>query len=183
MRTHFGAIWEAVADAVPEQTAIVQRERRLSWREYEQRAARLARALLDAGLGPEAKVGMYLYNSPEYCETNFAAIKIRGVPINVNYRYLDDELDYLLDNADAEALVFHSSLGDRIARVRAGSRSSGCSSRSMTGPRPTVRDHVEGSLGLRRASADVLRPRTASSPRATRSTCSTRAAPPGCPRA
>jgi fatty-acyl-CoA synthase len=62
---------------------------------------------------------MYLYNSPEYCETNFAAIKIRGIPINVNYRYLDDELAYLLDNADVEALVFHSSLGDRVARVRA----------------------------------------------------------------
>ena len=42
---------------------------------------------------------------------------MRGVPVNVNYRYLDDELWYLLDNADAEALVFHSSLGDRVARV------------------------------------------------------------------
>jgi fatty-acyl-CoA synthase len=61
---------------------------------------------------------MYLYNGPEYCETNFAAMKIRGVPINVNYRYLDHELTYLLDNADAEALVFHSSLADRVARVR-----------------------------------------------------------------
>ncbi len=61
---------------------------------------------------------MYLYNSPEYCETNFAAMKIRGIPINVNYRYLEDELAYLLDNADVEALVFHSSLGDRVARVR-----------------------------------------------------------------
>jgi fatty-acyl-CoA synthase len=62
---------------------------------------------------------MYLYNSPEYCETNFAAMKIRGIPVNVNYRYLDDELAYLLENADAEAVVFHSSLGDRVARVRA----------------------------------------------------------------
>jgi fatty-acyl-CoA synthase len=61
---------------------------------------------------------MYLYNSPEYCETNFAAMKVRGVPININYRYLDDELRYLLDNADVEALVFHTSLGDRVARVR-----------------------------------------------------------------
>src|SRR5688572_27119160 len=63
---------------------------------------------------------MYLYNSPEYCESNFAAMKIRGVPINVNYRYLDRELAYLLENADVEALVFHSSLADRVARVRAG---------------------------------------------------------------
>ena len=47
-----------------------------------------------------------------------AAFKMRGVPVNVNYRYLDDELWYLLDNADAEALVFHSSLGDRVAQRR-----------------------------------------------------------------
>jgi 3-oxocholest-4-en-26-oate---CoA ligase len=118
MRTHFGAIWEAVSDTVPEQPAVVQGHRRVSWREYEQRSARTARALLDARLGAGSKVGMYLYNSPEYCETNFAAMKIRGVPINVNYRYLDNELLYLLDNADVEALVFHTSLGDRVARVR-----------------------------------------------------------------
>ena len=118
MRTHFGAIWEAIADAVPLQAAVVQGDRRVTWRDYEQRAARMAQALLDAGLGPDSKVGMYLYNSPEYCETNFAAMKVRGVPINVNYRYLDDELHYLLDNADIEALVFHTSLGDCVARVR-----------------------------------------------------------------
>jgi fatty-acyl-CoA synthase len=118
MEAHFGAIWESVADAVPDHDAVIQGQRRVSWRDYEQRAARLAQALLDAGLGPDSKVGMYLYNSPEYCETNFAAIKTLGVPINVNYRYLDDELLYLLDNADVEALVFHSSLGDRVARVR-----------------------------------------------------------------
>ena len=118
MHTHFGAIWESVADAVPDQAAVVQGPRRISWRDYERRSARLARAFLDAGLGPHAKVGMYLYNSPEYCETNFAALKIRGIPINVNYRYLDDELLYLLDDADVEALVFHRSLGDRVARVR-----------------------------------------------------------------
>src|SRR5690349_10090093 len=118
MRAHFGAIWEAVSDGVPGHPAVVQGNRRVLWRDYERRAARLARALLDAGLGLHSKVGIYLYNSPEYCETNFAAMKIRGIPINVNYRYLDDELHYLLDNADVEALVFHTSLGDRVARVR-----------------------------------------------------------------
>jgi len=119
MHEHFGAIWESVADAVGEATAVVQGERRISWRDYEQRAARLAGACVAAGLGPGSKLGMYLYNSPEYCEANFAALKFRGVPINVNYRYLDQELWYLLDNADIEALVYHSSLGDRVARVAA----------------------------------------------------------------
>jgi len=120
VQPHFGAIWEAISDATPDAPAVVQGARKVDWRNYEQRAARLARALLDAGLGPHSKVGMYLYNSPEYCEANFAAIKIRGVPINVNYRYLDRELAYLLENADVEALVFHSSLADRVARVRPG---------------------------------------------------------------
>ena len=117
MRTQFASIWEAVADVVPDQTAIVQGERRLSWREYEQRAARLAGAIQHAGIGPGGKVGMYLYNSPEYCETNFAALKVRSMPINVNYRYLDNELLYLLENADVEGLMFHTSLADRVARV------------------------------------------------------------------
>ncbi len=117
MEGHFGTIWEAVADTVGDHDALVQGTRRVTWRDYEHRAARLAQAFLDAGLTAGSKVGMYLYNAPEYAETNFAALKFRGVPINVNYRYLDDELHYLLDNADVEALVFHRSLGDRVARV------------------------------------------------------------------
>ena len=67
--------------------------------------------------GPTRKVGLYLYNCNEYLEAQYGGFKMRGVPVNVNYRYLDDELAYLLDNADAEALVFHTSLGDRVARV------------------------------------------------------------------
>ncbi|MBM3670918.1 MAG: acyl-CoA synthetase [Actinobacteria bacterium] len=118
MEPHFATVWESVADAVPDRPAIVQGARRVSWREYEERSARLAAALTSAGLAPGDHVGMYLYNSPEYCETNFAALKSRFVPVNVNYRYLDDELVYLLDDADAKACVFHSSLGERIERIR-----------------------------------------------------------------
>ncbi|MCC6847168.1 MAG: AMP-binding protein [Deltaproteobacteria bacterium] len=118
MHLHFGTIWEAVADATPDALAVVHGTRRIAWRDYDLRAARLARALLDVGLGAHSKVGMYLYNSPEYCETNFAAMKIRGIPVNVNYRYLDDELAYLIDNSDMEALVYHASLADRVAAVR-----------------------------------------------------------------
>ena len=117
MQSHFSLIWESVADAVPEHIALIQGERHISWRDYEDRAARPAQGLIDAGLSHDSKVGMYLCNSPEYAETNFAAMTIGGVPINVTYRYLDDELHYLLENADVEALVFHSSLGDRVARV------------------------------------------------------------------
>jgi fatty-acyl-CoA synthase len=119
MERHLATLWEAVADAVPDATAIVQGDVRRSYRDFDERAAQLAGALQAAGLGPGSKVAQYLYNSPEYVESYAAALKIRGVPVNVNYRYLDDELLYLLENSEAEALVFHSSLADRVARVAA----------------------------------------------------------------
>jgi 3-oxocholest-4-en-26-oate---CoA ligase len=155
MRTQFGAIWEAIADAVPEQAAVVQGTSRLSWGDYEGRAARLAQALLDAGIGAGAKVGMYLYNSPEYCETNFAAFKIRAVPINVNYRYLDNELRYLLDNADVEALVFHTSLADRVARVRPQLDALRLLVEVDDGPAADGTAHIDGALPYEAIQAEV----------------------------
>ena len=58
-----------------------------------------------------------MYNCNEYMEAHYGVFKMRGVAVNVNYRYLDEELWYLLDNSDAEAIVFHTSLADRVARV------------------------------------------------------------------
>lgn len=114
---HFATLWESIADAVPERAAVVCGDRRVTWQQWDDRSARLASAYAAAGLGPDSKIGLYLYNSTEYTEAQFAAFKGRHVPINVNYRYLDDELHYLLENSDSEALVFHTSLGDRVARV------------------------------------------------------------------
>ena len=117
MECHYATIWESIADTIGDREAVVCGDLRRTWSDYEDRAARLAQAFAEAGLGEGSKVGLYLYNSSEYLETQFASMKGRGVPININYRYLDDELLYLLENSDAEALVFHSSLGDRVARV------------------------------------------------------------------
>ncbi len=117
MEYHFASIWESLADALPDDTAVVHGNRRFTWTQYDERAARMAGAFTTAGLGPNSKIGLYLYNCNEYLEAHYGAFKMRGVPINVNYRYIDEELRYLLDNADAEALVFHSSLGDRVERV------------------------------------------------------------------
>ena len=117
MEMHWATVWEAVADTVPEAPAVTNGDTTRTWREYDHRAARLAAAFDAAGLGHDSKIALYLYNGNEYLETQYAAFKVRGVPVNVNYRYLDEELRYLLDNSDAEALVFHSSLGDRVARV------------------------------------------------------------------
>ena len=118
MDWNFGTIFESVADALPDQKALVQGERRRTWREFDDRAARLAGALSGLGLGPDSKVASYLYNSNEYVEGLYATFKVRGVPVNVNYRYLEDELAYLLDNSDAEAVLFHGSLAEQVAKVR-----------------------------------------------------------------
>jgi acyl-CoA synthetase (AMP-forming)/AMP-acid ligase II len=118
MELSFATLWEAISDQIGDQEAVVTGTNRRTWTEYENRSARLAQAFLGAGLGPGSKLGLYLLNGNEYLESQFAGMKIRAVPININYRYLDDELLYLLENSDAEALVFHSSLADRVARVK-----------------------------------------------------------------
>ncbi|HEY8543536.1 MAG TPA: AMP-binding protein, partial [Acidimicrobiales bacterium] len=120
MELHFATIWEALADAIPDQPALVHGPVRRSWQAFDDRAARLAGALRDVGLGPGSVVALYLYNGPEYLEAFFACLKIRAVPCNVNYRYLEREVAYLLDDSDAEAIVFHSSLAPRVERALAG---------------------------------------------------------------
>jgi fatty-acyl-CoA synthase len=114
----FASVWEEVADAAPVHDAIVHGDRRVTYAEFDDAAARFAAALGAAGVAEGATVGLYLYNSPEYLLAQHGAFKHRAIPINVNYRYLDDELCYLLDNCDAEVLVFHTSLGPCVRRVR-----------------------------------------------------------------
>ena len=92
-------VWETVAVTVPDAPALVHGDLVRTWAEFEDRAARLAAHLDAAGVGHDAKLACYLYNGPEYLESTFAAFKVRAAPINVNYRYLEAELEYLLDNA------------------------------------------------------------------------------------
>ena len=117
MEMHFATVWESIADVIPDAPAVTHGTTTRTWSDYDDRAARLATAFSAAGLGPDSKIGLYLYNGNEYMEAQYAAMKLRGVPININYRYLDEELRYLLDNSDAQALVFHASLADRVAKV------------------------------------------------------------------
>jgi fatty-acyl-CoA synthase len=118
MTWHYASIWEAVADTVPEAPALVCGEVRRSWREFEDRSARVASALERAGLGPGAKSGLYASNCNEYLEAQFGIFKASGCPINVNYRYSEAELVYLLDNAEAEALFFDARFSHRVAAIR-----------------------------------------------------------------
>src|SRR5271155_3505595 len=118
MQWHVASVWETVADTVPDAPATVHGDRRRSWRAYEDRAARIAGALAAAGHGPGAKVAVYAHNSSEFLEAYFGAFKLRGVPVNVNYRYTESELLYLLGNADAEALVFDARFAAKVAAIR-----------------------------------------------------------------
>jgi acyl-CoA synthetase (AMP-forming)/AMP-acid ligase II len=114
---HYADAIEALADRFGDDTVLSHAGAHRTWREFDDRAARLGQALADAGLRPGSKVGLLLYNCPEYYETFLAALKMRMVPFNINYRYVGPELAYLLDNADCEALVYHRSLADVVREV------------------------------------------------------------------
>ncbi|MFW3168681.1 AMP-binding protein [Geodermatophilus sp. CPCC 206100] len=120
-RDNLATLFEAVADAVsavdPGRTALVHGDRALTWRQFDDRAARLAGALAARGVGAGDPVGIGLYNSPEYLESVVAVLKLRAVPVNVNYRYLEAELEQVLRMVDARALVVDASLADRAAAV------------------------------------------------------------------
>jgi len=114
---NFADAWEAIAAAIPTADAVAWKGVVTSWADYEDHAARFAAALDAAGIGHDDKVALYLFNRPEYLEAQFGAFKQRAVPCNVNYRYLAEELHYLLDNSDAKAVVVHHRLLDRVLEV------------------------------------------------------------------
>lgn len=115
---HHASILETVADVMGDADAVVQGDRRVTWAELDERASRFAGVLAEAGLGHGDKVALYLHNDPAYVEAWYGSLKQRAIPVNVNYRYLDDELRYLIDNSDAVVVVHHSSLAERIDAVR-----------------------------------------------------------------
>ncbi len=111
---NFGDLLEAVAESIPDRPAIIYGDHLVSWREFDQRSNRLARNLAAAGLKPGSKVAFYLRNSPAYLELFSACAKGRFTHANVNYRYVDHELFHILDNSDAEAVVFDASYAKQI---------------------------------------------------------------------
>jgi len=118
MEAHYATIFEKNADTVPDRPALICGEVVRTWKEYDDRAARIASMLSGYGLGPDSKVGLYLHNSNEYLEAHYASFKISGVPINVNYRYKEEELIYLLDNSDSEAVFFQGCYSDQIKSIK-----------------------------------------------------------------
>ncbi|MGB8860966.1 MAG: AMP-binding protein [Ilumatobacteraceae bacterium] len=111
---NWATLWEAFADAQPDHTALVVGELTLTWRALDDSAARLATALAGFGVGPGTRIAQLMYNCPEYLASSYAAFKLRATPVNVNYRYKANEIAYICDNAGAEVLIFHGSLGERV---------------------------------------------------------------------
>jgi acyl-CoA synthetase (AMP-forming)/AMP-acid ligase II len=106
MQFNLADLFEAAVDAYPEREYLVANGARRTYAEMEARANQLAHFLAAQGIGPGDHVGIYAYNSVEWVETAWAVFKLRAIWININYRYVKDELRYLLTNADLTALVY-----------------------------------------------------------------------------
>jgi fatty-acyl-CoA synthase len=130
MDFNLAQVHEAVSDCIPDRECIVWRDRRLTYAQVTERTRRLANHLLSCGLGVRAEraslgghesgqahLACYLHNGNEYLEAMLGAYKARVAPFNVNYRYVAEELRYLLNDSRAEAIVYHSAFADRLAEV------------------------------------------------------------------
>ena len=114
----FADVWEAIAAVQPDHPAFIQGDRTITWGQFDARADALAAHFIARGLSRQGKVAAFLFNGPEYVETYGAAFKGGFAPVNTNYRYGPEELFYLFDNADAEAVVFHSSFTETLETIR-----------------------------------------------------------------
>jgi acyl-CoA synthetase (AMP-forming)/AMP-acid ligase II len=111
-------LFEHTVDLVADREVLVVGDERRTYGQLEQRGNRLAHHLIAAGIQPGDHLGIYGANSAEWIEGALAAYKVRAVPVNVNYRYVEEELRYLFDNADLKALIYDLELAPRIESVR-----------------------------------------------------------------
>jgi len=118
MEFNLADLFEHAVDHFGEREYVVCDGKRRTYAELEDRANRLAHHLAAQGVGPGDHVGIYAYNSVEWVETLWAIFKLRAVWVNINYRYVEDELRYLFENADLVALVFQREFAPRVAGVR-----------------------------------------------------------------
>lgn len=115
---HFADLFELAADKVPDRVAYHDERRAITYRELEERANRLAHVLQAAGVQPHQHVGIYSMNRIEWIEAMFAIYKIRCSIVNVNFRYVEDELRYLFDNSDMVALIYEAEYEPLVAKAR-----------------------------------------------------------------
>jgi 3-oxocholest-4-en-26-oate---CoA ligase len=117
MQYQLADLFESVVDTVPDREALVCDPVRLTYTELEQRCNQLAHHLREAGIKRGDKVGCHMPNQTPYVETMIACFKIGAVPVNVNYRYVEDELRYIYDNADLACVVFDAEFADLVKAV------------------------------------------------------------------
>jgi acyl-CoA synthetase (AMP-forming)/AMP-acid ligase II len=122
----YGDIFDQVATIVaPDQPALVHGAQVTTWRDFDRRTNNLARNLIAGGAGPGDKIAFYMRNHPAYLEGLVAAFKARQTHVNVNYRYVADEVCYIFDNSDASTVIFArefspiiEAIAARLPRVR-----------------------------------------------------------------
>jgi acyl-CoA synthetase (AMP-forming)/AMP-acid ligase II len=118
MNFNVASIFERVAQNVPDREAIICGEARLTYGEFDKRANRVAHYLQSVGIGKGDHVAIYAFNRIEWVEAMLACYKLCAVPVNVNYRYVEDELQYLLNDADVKAIVFEQQFGPLLAAIK-----------------------------------------------------------------
>ena len=119
MALNFADLFEHAADVFGDRVALVSAEQQVTYRELDERTNRLAHYLAGMGVGAGDHVGLYAHNSIEAAETILASCKLRAVAININYRYTDNELQYMFADADLVALVCDRQYAPRAAAAAA----------------------------------------------------------------
>jgi 3-oxocholest-4-en-26-oate---CoA ligase len=122
MEFNLADLFEGAVDAFGDREYLVAEGKRRTYNEMDARANQLAHHLAASGIGAGDHVGIYAYNSVEWVETLWAVFKLRAVWININYRYVEDELAYLFENADLKAVVYQREFAPRVANVLAQGR-------------------------------------------------------------
>ena len=117
MAINFGDVLDRIGKRRRDELALTSDTGSLSWAEFTSRTNALAHGLLAQGLTAGDKVGFYLFNGADYVETLAACLKARLVHVNINFRYLPNELDYVLNDVEVSALVFDHRLADRVEQL------------------------------------------------------------------
>ena len=119
MAWNFGDILDTIIPVLPEgHLALVHGDREITWQEMDKRSNNLGRFMLENGATTGDKVGFYMRNRPEYMETLAACFRARLTHVNVNYRYVADEVHYIFDNSDAAVVVYGKEFRDNVEILR-----------------------------------------------------------------
>ncbi len=118
-------LFEEIAARIPDEPAVIDRGRDLTWSAFEQASEALAADLIGRGVSEGGRVGVALHNCAEYLICYLACFKARCIPFNINYRYNAKEIAYLIEDAAAEALVFDDDYAPTIAEATASTANPG----------------------------------------------------------